>query len=473
MSIKGTKRSRGASSERHGSERRVVRRRATAAIAGSALLASLAVGASAASASGPATGRDANVTAQSSSGCKSGATKVTFWAWAPGYDQVVSAFNSSHPNICVTMDDVGTANVEYTKIAAALKAGSGFPDVAEVEYLELASLEATKSLVNLVPYGIDSYKKDIVPSSWAEVSQGSAVYAMPGDVGPMGFYYDSSLLAKYKLTPPSTWSQFATEAATLHKDDSSAYLANFFPEDLEWLLAMMQAYGAFPFAYTGGRNVTIDFTGSKEMAFAKYWDGLLAAHAVNTEPDFSATFWDDLDNGTDASWLMAAWGPGYMAPNMKKTVGDWRAAPLPQVTAGGTTEGSWGGSTAAVITGTKVPKQAAEFAEYFFGNTTAWKLHADSVGQAFPGYLPLLDSSSFRNSTIPLSGSSHPQQVYAAEAPNIASVQWPPIMQYVLTEGGTAFAGVVKGSQTMTSAFQSFQKSLTSYATSEGLTVHS
>lgn len=411
--------------------------------------------------------------ASASTACKPGATHITFWAWAPGYNQVVSAFNSSHPDICVTMDDVGTANTEYTKVSAALKAGTGFPDVAEIEYLELPSLEVTHSLVNLAPYGIDKYKSQFVPSVWAAVSRGSAVYAMPGDIGPMGFYYDSTVLSKYMLTPPSTWAQFATDAATLHKADPSAYIANFYPSDLEWLLALMQAYGAFPFNYTGGKTVTIDFTGAKEMAFAKYWDGLLSSHLVNTEPDFSPTFWDDLDNGTDASWLMAAWGPGYMAPNMKKSVGAWRAAPLPQLTAGGTTEGSWGGSTAAVITGTKHPAQAATFAEYFFGNKTAWKLHADKIGQAFPSWKPYLDSSSFLASTIPLSGSSKPQQVFAKEADTIAIANWPPIMEYALTEAGTAFAKVVKGTGTMTSAFQSFQKTLDSYASSEGLTVKS
>ncbi|HTX00185.1 MAG TPA: hypothetical protein VMD59_15500 [Acidimicrobiales bacterium] len=447
-----------------------------AALLGScAVVAAVAIGSGAASAAtGAAAQGRANDSASlhaSSSGCRSGATRITFWAWAPGYNQIVSAFNSSHPGICVTMDDVGIANVEYTKIASALKANSGAPDVAEVEYLELPSLIATKSVVNLVPYGIDSYRSDFVPSAWAAVSQGSGVYAMPGDIGPMGFYYDSSLLSKHHITPPSTWSQFKSDAARLHGADSSAYLSDFDPDDVEWLLAMMQAYGAFPFAYNGGRNVTIDFTGSKEMAFAKYWDGLVAAHDVNTVPDFSNTFWTDLDNGTDASWLMAAWGPGYMAPNMKKTVGDWRAAPIPQASSRANVEGSWGGSTAAVITGTKDPKQAATFAEYFFGSLKAWKLHADKVGQAFPAYKPLLDSSSFKASKIPLSGSSEPQQVFAKEAAAITIAKWPPIMQYVLTEGGDAFAGVLKGSETMTSAFQSFQKQLSSYASSEGLTV--
>jgi multiple sugar transport system substrate-binding protein len=414
----------------------------------------------------------AGSTAKASSSCKPGAVQLTFWAWAPGYNLVVNQFNKTHPNICVVLDDVGGGNGEYVKLNEALKSGNGIPDVAEVEYIELPSLEITHSLVNLVPYGIDSYKSQIVPSSWAEVSQGSAVYAMPGDIGPLGFYYDTKELAQYHLTPPATWAQFATEAAALHKADSSDYLADFPAADAEWLLSLMQEFGAFPFQYSGGSNVTVDFTGPAEMAFASYWENLLKAHVVNTTADFTAPFWDDLDNGTDASWLMAAWGPGYMAPDIKKTMGDWKAAPIPQLQAGGNLEGSWGGSTAAVIKGTQHPAQAAEFAEWFFGNLTSWTIHAGPVGQAFPGYTPLLDSNSFRDSTIPLSGSTKSQEVYSSEAANITSVQWPPFMQEVLTDAPTAFAGVVNGTETVQQALGQLQKTVTSYATSQGFTVH-
>jgi multiple sugar transport system substrate-binding protein len=142
----------------------------------------------------------AGSTSQAASGsCKAGAVKLTFWAWAPGYNLVVNQFNKTHPDICVVLDDVGGGNAEYAKLNEALKSDNGIPDVAEVEYIELPSLEITHSLVNLVPYGIESYKSQIVPSSWAEVSQGSAVYAMPGDIGPLGFYYDTKELAKYHL----------------------------------------------------------------------------------------------------------------------------------------------------------------------------------------------------------------------------------------------------------------------------------
>ena len=409
--------------------------------------------------------------ASKSSSCTPGATPLTFWGWAPGYQQVVDEFNKTHPDICVTLEDNGAGVAEYTKLTAALHAGAGTPDVAEVEYLELPSLEIVNGLVNLVPYGADAYKSDIVPFAWGQVSQGSAVYSMPGDIGPMAFYYNTSLLSKYHITPPTTWAQFATDAAALHKADPSAYLANFDPVETQWLYALMQEAGVFPFKYSGGTNVTIDFTGSAQMAFANYWQSLISAGDINHTSDFSPIFWKNLDSGVDASWLNAAWSPADMAPNLSKTSGDWRAAALPQESASSDVAGSWGGSTFAVVKGTKYPKQAAEFAEWYGGSMASWKILSSPAAGAFPGYTPLLNSSSLTNATIPLSGTSKPNQVFSSTAAHVASIQWPPFMTEALTEGQSVFAGVLNGTETVPQAFQAYQSALVSYAQAQGFTV--
>src|SRR3984957_14671233 len=170
----------------------------------------------------------AGTTLVAGSSCKSSsATKITFWAWVPGFGRAVNEFNKTHPSICVTQEDVGADAPESIKISDALKARSGAPDVAEVEFDELPSFEITHNVVNLTKYGANNYKSDFVPWAWSEVSQGSGVYAMPSDSGPMGFYYNARELAKYKLKPPATWAQFASEAAALHKANSAAYLTNY------------------------------------------------------------------------------------------------------------------------------------------------------------------------------------------------------------------------------------------------------
>jgi multiple sugar transport system substrate-binding protein len=127
--------------------RRIAGRTATG-LAGAAALCTLA--ACGGSSGAPATAGSSSASASASSSatleagasCKnSSATKVTFWAWVPGLGRAVTEFNKTHPSICVTQEDVGAGDPEYVKISDALKAGSGAPDVAEVEFDELPSFD--------------------------------------------------------------------------------------------------------------------------------------------------------------------------------------------------------------------------------------------------------------------------------------------------------------------------------------------
>ena len=457
-------------------------RRMTTAVAGAAAISLLAAcssgGSSSSAAAGGTTSSPAStpsasptVTVVAGSSCSPNATKVLFWAWVPGMGRAVTEFNKTHPNICVTQEDVGAGNPEYVAITNALKAGSGAPDVAEVEFDELPSFEVTHNVVNLVPYGASNYKSKFTTWAWDEVSQGSGVYAMPGDAGPMAFYYNTKELAKYGLTPPTTWAEFATDAAKLHKANPNAYMTNFSAIDLQWVMSLMAQDNAWPFAYSGGSNVTINWTGPKQMAFASYWQNLLAAHEVNATTDVSATSFADLDKGIDASWLSSAWGPSYFAPDAKTSLGNWRAAPLPQWTAGANVAANWGGSTYPVFSQSKHPKEAAEFAEWLNATDASWNITKTAPSSLFPTYLPLLNSSSYKTITVPLSGSSTPNVQFTAAASQIQGVPWPPFMTEALTQSATVFAGVMNGKETLQAAFTNFQNVLVNYAKAQGFTV--
>jgi multiple sugar transport system substrate-binding protein len=432
---------------------------------------SASAGSSSTSAAAAAPSSSATVVAGGSC-ASSNAVKVMFWAWVPGMGRAVNAFNQTHPGICVTQEDVGAGDPEYVAITNALKAGSGAPDVAEVEFDELPSFEVTNSVADLVPYGANNYKSDFVPWAWQEVSQGNSVYAMPGDAGPMAFYYNSALLAKYHITPPTTWADFATAATTLHKDDPSAYMTNFSAVDLQWVMALMAQDNAWPFSYSGGSSVTINWTGPKQMAFAQYWQNLLAAHDVNVTTDVSATSFADLDKNIDASWLSSAWGPSYFLPDAKSSLGDWRASALPQWTAGANVAANWGGSTYPVFKQSQHPAQAAQFAEWLNATATSWNITKTSPSLLFPTYVPLLNDPTFKDLNNPLTGTSNPNVAFTAAATNITADQWPPFMTEALNEASTVFAGVMNGKETLQAAFTDFQNVLVNYAKAQGFTVN-
>jgi multiple sugar transport system substrate-binding protein len=435
-------------------------------------------GSSAATSSTPAVSTSASGASASGSptvlagaNCSSTATHLTFWAWVPGMSRAVTAFNATHPSICVTLEDPGAGENEYTPLNNALKAGTGAPDVAELEFDVLPGYEIQHQLVNLVPYGANTYKSDFAAWAWAQVSQGSGVYAMPSDFGPMGFYYNQQTLAKYHITPPTTWAQFATDATKLHSENPKAYLINFPANDPQWLMDMMAQDGAWPFKYTGGANITINWTGAAQEKFAAFWQQLINDHAVAAITDLSTEMNADLDTGVLGAAIYSAWAPSYFAPDVKKSLGQWRAAALPQWTAGANVGSDWGGSTYPVFSQSKHPAQAAEFSEWLTASSQSWVIVKTPPSSLFPTYLPTLQSSSFKSLTYPISGTSQPNQVFSAGALTIPLTTWPPFMTQVLNQGMTTFGGVVTGKETLAQAFAAFQQQEVSYAKSQGFNV--
>jgi multiple sugar transport system substrate-binding protein len=403
--------------------------------------------------------------------CSSSATHLTFWAWVPGMSRAVTQFNATHPDICVTLQDPGAGTGEYVPLNNALKAGTGAPDVAEVEFDLLPSYEIQHYLADLVPYGANKYKSDFAPWAWSQVSQGSAVYAMPSDFGPMGFYYNQQTLAAYHLTPPATWDQFAADAAKLHSQNPKAYLINFPANDPQWLMDMMAQAGAWPFQYTGGANLTINWTGPAQQKFAAFWQKLIDSRAVSSITDLSTQESTELDTGVLAAAIYSAWAPSYFAPNVKHSIGQWRAAALPQWTAGASVGSDWGGSTYPVFSQSRHPAQAAQFSEWLTATDQSWAIVKTPPSSLFPTYLPTLQSSSFKSLTYPISGTSQPNQVFSAGALSIPLTTWPPFMTQVLTQGATTFGAVVNGKQTLAQAFAAFQQQEVAYAKSQGFNV--
>lgn len=417
-------------------------------------------------------GASVSATVLAGASCKSSnATKLTFWAWVPGMNRAVDEFNKTHPAICVTLENPGAGLPTYQALNNAIRAGNGAPDIAEVEFAELASFEVQKQLVDLAQYGAASHQSKFVPWAWQQVIRGPAVLAMPSDFGPVAFYYSAPMLAKHDIKPPATWAEFTTAATKLHQADPKAYLVNFSPSDLQWLMDLMAQAGAAPFGYAGGDQVTINWTGPAQLRFADYWQNLINAKAVSTVTATSTQVPINRDRGVVAAGLDSAWAPSYFAPNAKNTMGDWRAAPIPQWTPGTTVNTDWGGSAYPVFKQSKHPAEAAQFAQWLTATDEAWNILKTPPSSLFPVYSPLLKSDSFTKIKYPVSGSSQPNEVFAKAADNMAPVQWPPFMIAALNQVNTTFGGVETGKQTMRQAFQAFQDQMVKYAQQQGFKV--
>lgn len=407
----------------------------------------------------------------SANGCRAGSVQITWWDWVLGFDRAATAFNKTHPGICVTIANVGAGQTEYTKLTAAFKAGSGAPDVAEIEYYELPTFEIQKDLLNLRPYGAGALKSQHTAWSWKQVTEGSSIYGLPFDAAPLDLFYNSNLYKTYGLSPPTTWQQLAAEATQLHSQHPSTYLMDFYPEDADLVIALMLQAGVQPFTWHGGNKISINFTSPAAQQFDQYWQKLIDANAVTTANDSGNEFFANLDNNVVASFPMAPWGPKGFAPAASKTVGQWRLAPLPQWKAGADVQVNVGGSAYSVTRQSKHPKQAAEFVKWLTSTEASWAILSTPPSSEFPSYTPFLNSQTLANETIPLTGTQQIQNVFKTTAKSERYTSFPPFMVYVGAEFTDLFAPVVSRNETMQQAMQKLQTTLVHYAKQQGFEV--
>src|SRR5207237_10881122 len=138
-------------------------------------------------------------------------------------------FKKTHANNHVTLVNVVTNSIEYDKLFTAIKVKNE-ADVSEVEFQAVPTLETTGSLLDLAPYGAASVKDQFVPYTWSQVLLGNSILAIPQDTGPMGLWYRQDIFQKYNLPVPTTWAQYADDAAKLHAANPNYYITDFPPK---------------------------------------------------------------------------------------------------------------------------------------------------------------------------------------------------------------------------------------------------
>src|SRR2546421_139900 len=403
----------------------------------------------------------------SSSGTSSGRVNLTFWSWVTGIDKSVADFNSSHPNIHVTVANVGGGTTEYDKLYTAIKANNE-PDLGQVEFQLLPTFETTGSLVDMSQYGANSVKDQFVPWTWGQVSLGNAVYAIPQDSGPMAMYYRSDLFKKYNIPVPTTWAQYADAAAKLHAANSTVYITDFPPKEPGWFTGLVWQAGGHLFSINGQSwNVSINNPQAQQVA--SYWQDLLNKKLIKTEPDFTNAWYHDLQTGAIATWLSGAWGNGTIEQNAPQTSGNWRVALLPQWQAGQAISGNWGGSSTPVFKSSKHPKEATEFAEWISNNEKSAEL--EFQGGAYPCLLSALSSTTM-NSPQPFFGNQVINTVFKQSASEVdTSFHWGPTINQVYTDMGDNFASAITGKGTLTDALNATQQSTISFMQKQGFSV--
>jgi len=399
-------------------------------------------------------------------------TELTFWTWVPDIQKEVALFQRKYPAIKVNVVNAGQGQPHYQKLRTALTAGSGAPDVAQLEFQNVPTFTLTKDLLDLRPYGAEALKDQFVDWTWGQVTgQDGQIWAIPQDTGPMGMLYRQDIFDKHGITPPKTWAEFADAARKLHAADPKVYLTNLAANGSGVWMGLAWQAGAKPFEYSGGEEVGVSVNNETSQKLADYWSGLVKDGVVSTDPDFTDQWYQGLNQGKYATWLTAAWGPLFLSASAKDTSGKWRAAPLPQWNAGENKAGNWGGSTSAVIKTTKNPIASAKFAEFL--NTDAESTLMLATQQfLFPPTKSTLTNPTFVGQKPEFYGGQQVNELFVQISGTVSTeFQWPPFMDQASNDWNETVGKSFADKSDTGVALDQWQERVTSYAKSQGFTV--
>lgn len=394
-----------------------------------------------------------------STGCERshGDVTLSFWSWVPGIDKAVKLWNKQHPHIRVKLNNVPGGNQgTYQKMFNALKAGTA-PDLAQIEYDTLPSFRLQQGLRDISKCLKDGTGGQFIDFAWKQVTfQGSGVWAIPQDTGPMAMFYRKDLFNKYDVAVPKTWKQFRTVAERVHEQDPSVHITNFSQQDTGWFTGLAWQNGAHWFQIEGDTwLVSIDDRPTKQVA--RYWQDLLARDVVVPMQGFSQQWLSALADGKLLVWVSAVWGSATLESNLPRTAGKWAVAPMPVWEAGRPSAANWGGSTTAVLRGSDHPAEAAEFALWLNTDPESLKL-LNKYGGLYPATtkglgLPFLKQPST------FYGGQRIFDVFAKAAGHVApGFVWGPTMTQTNAALADGFGKALGGESTLPDALQAAEE---------------
>jgi multiple sugar transport system substrate-binding protein len=357
-------------------------------------------------------------------------------------------------------------------VRTAVQAGTGAPDVVQLEYQFITSFAVTGELLDITPYGAADLADEYVPWVWNQVVAGDQVLAIPQDSGPLGNLYREDILTAAGVTePPATWADYKTAAEEVRANTDS-YISNMAPnQGAGWVGLLWQA-GIKPFGYDGGEGVTVNVNSPEAKEVVSYWQDLIQNDLVSIDPDFTDEWYAGLNQGKYAGWLTAAWAPVFLSGAAADTSGLWRAAPLPQWDADNPATGNWGGSADAVLKTSENPIAAYELAKWI-NNAQEPALLFATQQHFFPTAVSVLEDPAFAGDEPEFYGGQKVNELFAEISETVdTDWEWLPFMEFAYTSFNETFGAAVAAKGDLSAGLDAWQDALVEYGTQQGFTVN-
>lgn len=307
----------------------------------------------------------------------SGPVDLTFWAWDPGMEKLVAAWNEANPDIQVTLENPAGGDELVTKMITAHKAGNG-PDIGKIEFQSLPSLITAGVVVAMDDYLDDAVDAAYPDNVWALTRFDGQTYGLAQDFAPLMFYYRADIFTELGLTVPTTWDEYAALAADVQAKKPGSYLGAFSSGDPGWFTGLVQQKGGNWWSYGDGQwTVAIDDQATKDVT--EYWQGLIDQGLIAKGPFWTPEWSKGMDDGTFVGWISGAWAAAQIGGIAPSGAGKWAVAPLPNW-GSEKSDGIWGGSAISVMADSKHPAEAAKFISWLNTDPAALALQISDIG---------------------------------------------------------------------------------------------
>ncbi|WP_423464953.1 ABC transporter substrate-binding protein [Promicromonospora sp. MS192] len=389
------------------------------------------------------------------------------WAWEPTLDEVVEGFEAEYPNVDVELANVGTGNDHYVVLQNAISAGSGVPDVAQVEYYALPQFSISGSLADLTPFGAGDLDGAYSPGTWGAVTDGDAVYGLPMDSGPMALFYNAKTFYEAGVEVPATWDEFVEAARKIHAYDAGTHII---ADDgnAGFATSMIWQAGGRPFT-VDGTTVTVNLADEGSAKFAEMWQRLLDEDLVANVPEWSDEWFQRLGDGTIAALVTGAWMPANLESGAAPASGDWRVAPMPQWTEGANETAENGGSALSVTEASEKKALAYGFLQYAnAGDGVQVRLDHGN----FPATTADLTSPEFLAKEPAYFGGQRINEVLSASATGVVEGwQYLPYQVYANSVFPDTVGQAYTGSASLADGLVAWEESMVTYGRNQGFTV--
>ena len=395
-----------------------------------------------------AVGTDSFSQASASGGSRSsGSETLTLWNFSNGRNTVLQAilnssqWKSRHPHVTV---NVSTFTNITEKLQAALHAGQGAPDIAEIEINSWPTYAGQN--VPFVP--LNSHIGDQIhdlytPSATAPWSWNGRIYGIGDQLNVVVLAYRKDIMGKLGIkTPFQTWDEVIAAGQQVVKKTGSKLFGIYDLDPTDYRI-ILQNEGSDVFDKKG------NFVGDSEKGIAalqfnhdlvyKYKVAEVApatASNATSAPDYIAGF----KSGRYVAIFGPPWLLSYLKLDVPEQAGKWTMQKLPKSLMGGGVPTANIGGTGMCITNQSKNVDLAWDLIRIQNMTTEGILHGYKLRTTYPTYKPAYQSPLLKQPSTYFGGVKV-GELYASLAPDVQAfvppLIWPQASQALISNAIT------------------------------------